>query len=139
MNRQEFLKVYHQLKSDIVEREDNQFADVSGELATVETFDEYTYNEDKESITTPEDYCDNEYILDFYHESHPRDCHDYKDCLVVIYYRSNHVTTRLDFYNNEVEVAPYDLQASWQTEYYTADSEGVLTQVDVSKWNGWRV
>ena len=135
MNRQEFLKVYHQLKGDIVSREDNQFADVCGELATVETFYEYTYNEDKESITTPEDYCDNEYILDFYHESHPRDCRDYKDCLVVIYYRSNHVTTRLDFYNNEVEVAPHDLLASWQTEYYITDNDGVPSQIEVNEYH----
>ena len=135
MNRQEFLKVYHQLKGDIVSREDNQFADVCGELVSVDIYEKYEYD-GVEGIITTYGYGDEVDILDLYHESLPT---NYDNCLMVVYYRKNDVSTRLDFYNNEVEVAPHDLLASWQTEYYTADSEGVLTQVDVSKWNGWRV
>ena len=66
-----------------------------------------------------------------YHESLPT---NYDNCLMVVYYRKNSISTRLDFYNNEVEVAPDDLLASWQTEYYLTNSEGVPCQVEVYEW-----
>ena len=52
MDRQEFLKVYHQLKGDIVEREDNQFADVAGDLVTVDIYEKYEYDGVEGIITT---------------------------------------------------------------------------------------
>ena len=130
MNRQEFLKVYHQLKGDIVEREDNQFADVSGDLVSVDIYEKYEYDA-VEGIITTYGYSNDVGEYDLYHESLPN---DYDNCLMVVYYRKNDVTTRLDFYNNEVEVAPHDLLASWQTEYYLTNSDGVPCQVEVNEY-----
>ncbi len=127
MDRQEFLKVYHQLKGDIVEREDNQFADVCGDLVSVEVYEKYEYDA-VEGIITTYGFGDDVGEYDLYHESLPT---RYDNCLMVVYYRDNTVTTRLDFYNNEVEVAPYDLLASWQTKYYLTNSDGVPCQVEV--------
>jgi len=130
MDRQEFLKVYHQLKGDIVEREDNQFADVCGDLVSVDIYEKYEYD-GVEGIITTYGCGDDVGVFDLYHESLPT---DYDNCLMVVYYRKNDVSTRLDFYNNEVEVAPYDLLSSWQTEYYLTDSDGVPCQVEVYEW-----
>jgi hypothetical protein len=135
MERQEFLKVYHQLKGSIIAREDNQFAEVCGDLVSVEVYDSYNYDAVEGIITTTESGNDiGEY--DLYHESLPT---EYNNSLMVVYYRDNTVTTRLDFYNNRVEVAPYDLLASWQTEYYLTNSKGELSQVEVYNWNGANV
>jgi len=131
LDRQEFLKVYHQLKGDIVEREDNQFADVSGNLVSVDIYEKYEYDA-VEGIITTYGYSNDVGEYDLYHESLPT---DYDNCLMVVYYRKNDVTTTLDFYNNEVEVAPHDLLASWQTEYYITDSDGVPSQIEVNEYH----
>ena len=131
MNRQEFLKVYHQLKGDIVSREDNQFAYVNGELVSVEVHYDYKYD-GVEGVITTDSFCgDDRGEYDLLFESLPTNC---ENSLMVVYYRENHPTTRLDFYNNEVEVAPHDLLASWQTEYYLTNSDGVPCQVEVNEY-----
>lgn len=135
MKRAEFLAIYHKVKHLIAERDNNQYAIIEGSLVTVESFSEFTLEDDgddgfiliADSCGEYEEYYDIE-IEDF------RDITHTPNTLYVAFWRADSYTSCLDFYKNEVEIGCGDLQRSKITEYYLADENGKLNEIYVSDW-----
>ena len=135
MQRDEFLKIYHKVKNSIAERDNNQYAIIEGNLVTLESFPDFTLKRENddwyltttESVGEDEEYYDTE-IQDFMDVTHT------PYTLYVAFYRADTYTSRLDFYNNEVEIGIGDLQRSKLTEYYLAYREGKLHEIYVTDW-----
>ena len=128
MDRKKFLELWEKAKLENIMREgDNQYAYVAGTLVSVDVFYEGEWSYKDGEVTCPS-YSDTEDIYDTVLDGEPNEW-DYKDCLMVCYYRKNEYTTMFDFYNNQVESGFDNWQASWQTEYWVADKDGVITQL----------
>ena len=134
MNRKEFLNDWNRAKvvADVLRDGDNQFAYIAGSLVSAEPH--YNWKFDKGVVTTEDCQGDVEDIWDTYIDGEPTEWKEYQDCLVILYYRSNEFTTMFDFYNNVVDRGFDDWQESWKTEYWVADKDGNMTELEVEDW-----
>ena len=132
--REAFLKVYHSVKNGLMREGDNQYGYVEGCLSTTEEWDldDVTltplpvdeYGEVEYNLLTDNIIGDNE---DCYDSEIDGDITDGKwflkpNTLYRVYDRKNTYTTRLDFYNNEVERGCGDwLEPYGYGDYYVTD------------------
>ena len=136
MKREELLKVYRHHKDYLSREGDNQFAYLEGSLFSLEAHESFTLSQDGDGYTlTCSSYSDNEYIFDVEVDGDVCKMKLSPDTIYVAYYRANTVTTRFDFYNNEVESGFDDMQRSKLTEYYLSDAHGNLHEIYVSEWH----
>ena len=131
-----FLNLWHKVKhiaEDIMRDGDNQYAYIAGQLVSAEPHYNYTF---VDGVLTTEDWHgEDEDAWDTYVDGRPTEWTEYRDSLVILFYRKNYYSSRFDFYNNEVERGFDDWLESWQTEYWVADENGKMTQLtDVTDW-----
>ena len=137
--RASFLQDYYILKENsIIDRQDNQFAWVEGCLYTLDVYD------DKEWELTKTEDGHYKIILGDYHDEiyWERDLEGdlegakgfTKGNLYVAYLRKNRVTTKIDFYNSEIEVGFCDLLRSCDTSYWAvSERTGKLFELTISE------
>ena len=134
MKREWFLKVYSQHKDYLSRDGDNQFAYLEGSLVSVEAHESFTLSQAGDGYTLTCDASpDDESIFDVEVDGDLCKMKLSPDTIYVAYWRANKVTTRFDFYNNEVESGFDDMQRSKLTEYYLSDAHGNLHEIYVKE------